>query len=163
MMAKKKKKEPRLNSMRVLEAEGKSFEVFTFPLDHHSAMEVAELAGVAPEQVYKTLVVQRDRGKPLLVMIAADRQLNLKRLATAVGEKKLQMASHNDAEQLTRLKVGGISALALLNRGFDVYVDQRAVEQSHIYVSAGQRGVNLVVTVDDLLQVTGARLVEAAD
>lgn len=162
-MAKKKKKEPRLNSMRVLEAEGKSFEVFTFPPDHHSAPEVAELAGVAPEQVYKTLVVERDGGKPLLVMIAADRHLNLKRLAAAVGEKKLHMAAHNDAERLTGLKVGGISALALLNRGFDVYIDQGAVEQSHIYVSAGQRGVNLVVAVDDLIQVTGACLVDATD
>ena len=149
--------------MRVLEAEGKSFEVFAFPPDHHSAQEVAELAGVAPEQVYKTLVVERGSGKPLLVMVAADRQLDLKRLATAVGEKKLHMASHNDAERLTGLKVGGISALALLNRGFDVYIDQEALEQSQIYVSAGQRGVNLVVAVDDLIQVTGARLVEATD
>ncbi len=149
--------------MRLLEAEGVSFEVFTFPADRHSAVEVAELAEVAPAEVYKTLVVERERGKPMLVMLAADRQLDLKRLAASVGEKKLRMASHDDAEQMTGLKVGGISALALLNRGFDIFLDQRAMEFKCIYISAGQRGVNLIVPVDDLLRVTGAQLVDATD
>jgi Cys-tRNA(Pro)/Cys-tRNA(Cys) deacylase len=162
-MAKKKKKELKLNSMRVLEAQGVPYEVFTYPPQRHSAVEVAELAGVPPAQVYKTLVVQREEGKPLLVMVAGDRELNLKRLAAAIGEKKLSMASHRDAERLTGLRVGGISPLALLNRGFEIYVDQAAADQSHVYVSAGQRGVNLRVAVEDLLQVTGARLVEAID
>ena len=149
--------------MRVLEAQGVPYEVFTFPPGHHSAAEVAELAGVSPAQVYKTLVVQRERGKPLLVMIAGDRQLNLKQLATATGEKKLRMAPQREAERLTGLQVGGISALALLDRGFDVLLDQTATEQSHIYVSAGQRGVNLNLAVADLLRVTRARLVNTID
>jgi Cys-tRNA(Pro)/Cys-tRNA(Cys) deacylase len=159
----RKKSKLKLNSMRVLEAHDVPYEVFTYPPSRHSALEVAELAGVPPAQVYKTLVVGRGRGKPLLVMIAGDRQLNLKRLATSIGEKKLRMASHREAERLTGLQVGGISALALLNRGFDALVDQAVMEQSHIYVSAGQRGVNLRLAVDDLLRVTGARPVKATD
>jgi Cys-tRNA(Pro)/Cys-tRNA(Cys) deacylase len=162
-MAKKKKKEAKLNSMRLLEAHGVPYEIFTFPPDQHSALEVAEAAGAPAEQVYKTLVVQRERGKPLLVMVAADRQLDLKRLASAVGEKKLRMASHSDAERLTGLQVGGISPLALLNRGFDIVLDQRATGQDRIYLSAGQRGLNLILAVDDLLRVTGAPLVEASE
>lgn len=158
-----KKKKPKLNSMRVLEAHGVAYEVFTYPPHHHSAVEVAELAGVPPAQVYKTLVVQRELGKPLLVMIAGDRALNLKRLAAAIGEKKVRMAPQREAERLTELQVGGISALALLNRGFDVFVDQAAAQQDQVYVSAGQRGVNLRLAVDDLIHVTGARLVEATD
>jgi Cys-tRNA(Pro)/Cys-tRNA(Cys) deacylase len=160
-MAKKKKSKLKLNSMRVLEAQGVPYEVFTFPPTHHSAVEVAELAGVPPAQVHKTLVVQRERGKHLLVMVAGDRELNLKRLAAAIGEKKVHMAPQREAERLTKLQVGGISALALLNRGFEILMDRAATEQSHIYVSAGQRGVNLRLAVDDLLRVTGARLVEA--
>ncbi len=163
MAKQKKKKKARLNSMRVLEAQGVPYEVFAFPPQHHSAQEVAELAGVPPERVYKTLVVQRERGKPILVMVAADRQLDLKRLAAAIGEKKLRMAPHTEAERLTGLQVGGISALALLNRGFDVFIDQRATAQDRVYVSAGQRGVNLILAVADLQRVTGARLVEATD
>jgi Cys-tRNA(Pro)/Cys-tRNA(Cys) deacylase len=159
----KKKKENRLNSMRVLEAQRIPYEVFTFPPHYHSAVEVAGLAGVPPEQVYKTLVVERERGKPLLVMIAGNRQLNLKRLAAAIGEKKLRMAPQREAERLTGLQVGGISALALLNRGFDVYMDQKATQQDRVYVSAGKRGLNLCLATDDLLRVTGARLVEATD
>ncbi len=149
--------------MRVLEAHDVPYQVFTYPPARHSALEVAELAGVSPAQVFKTLVVQRERGKPILVMIPGDRQLNLKRLAAAIGEKKLHMAPHSEAERLTGLKVGGISALALLNRGFDIYLDQSATGQSDIYVSAGQRGVNLTLAVGDLLRVTGARVVEAID
>jgi Cys-tRNA(Pro)/Cys-tRNA(Cys) deacylase len=155
-----KRKGRKLNSMRVLEAHGVPYEVFTYPPQRHSATEVAELAGVPPAQVYKTLVVQREQGKPLLVMVPADRELNLKRLAASIDEKKLHMAPHRKAEQLTGLQVGGISALSLLNRGFDIFMDGAATEQEEIYVSAGQRGVNLRLAVDDLLRVTGARLVE---
>ena len=110
-----------------------------------------------------TLCLSKGLGAPIGSMIAGDRELNLKRLAAAIGEKKLWMASQRDAERLTGLKVGGISPLALLNRGFDIYADRAAAEQSHVYISAGQRGVNLRVAVEDLLQVTGARLVEAID
>lgn len=162
-MAKRKKSKPKLNSMRVLEANDVPYEVFTYPPSHHSAVEVAELAGVPPAQVYKTLVVQREGGKPLLVMIAGDRQLNLKRLAASLDEKKLHMAPQREAERLTGLQVGGISPLALLNRGFEILLDQAATEQSQIYISAGRRGVNLRLAIDDLLRVTGARLVEATD
>jgi len=157
----KKEKHTKLNSMRVLEAQGVPYEVFSYPPTRHSALEVAELAEAPPAQVYKTLVVQRERGKPLLVMIAADRELDLKRLAAAVGEKKLHMATQRDAERLTGLQVGGISALALLNRGFDVFIDRTASEPAEIYVSGGQRGVNLRLAVADLIRVTGARIVEA--
>jgi Cys-tRNA(Pro)/Cys-tRNA(Cys) deacylase len=71
------------------------------------------------------------------------------------------MARHADAERLTGLKVGGISALALLNRGFQICLDRPAIELERIVVSAGQRGVNLGLTPLDLLRVTGGRVVDA--
>lgn len=158
-----KQKKSKLNSMRVLEAHDVPYEVFFYPPMRHSGAQVAELLGAPLEQICKTLVVQRERGKPLLVMVTSDHQLNLKRLATSIGEKKLRMAPHREAERLTRLQVGGISALALLNRGFDIFIDQAAMAQSRVYVSAGQRGINLCLATQDLLRVTGARLVEATD
>lgn len=159
----KKNKETKLNSMRVLDAQNVPYDVFTYPAQRHSAIEVAQLAGVSPEIVYKTLVVQRKRGKPVLVMVPGDRQLNLKRFAASIGEKRLRMASQREAERLTGLQVGGISPLALLNRGFDIYVDKHALAQSRIYISAGQRGFNLCLPVQDLLLVTGAQPVDAVD
>ncbi len=67
------------------------------------------------------------------------------------------MATHDEAESLTGLKVGGISALALLNRGFEVYLDEPARTLETVLVSAGQRGVNVELPVADLVRLTGAK------
>lgn len=159
----KKAKTPRTNSMRLLEAHHIEYQVFTFPAKHLSAREVAQIVGAPPEQVYKTLVVLRENGKALLIMLAGDRELDLKRLAAALGDPKtrLKMATQRQAEQITGLLVGGISALALLNRGLDIYIDQSALAHEHVYISAGQRGVNLKLAVQDLISVTQAQVVQA--
>ena len=149
------------NAMRVLEARKVRYEVFTFSPEIHSADEVAEALGLPPDEVYKTLVVLRPKGKPMLIMVAADKELDLKKVAQAVGEKKVHMALHREAEELTGLQVGGISALALLGRPFDIFVDRPATERSHVLVSAGQRGVDLRVAVPDLIRVTRARVIDA--
>jgi Cys-tRNA(Pro)/Cys-tRNA(Cys) deacylase len=149
------------NAMRALEARKIPYEVFTFPPEVHSASGVAEAVGLPYHQVYKTLVALRPEGKPMLIMIAGDQELDLKQVARSVGEKKVRMASHKEAEDLTGLQVGGISALALLNRRFDVFIDRPATGLSHILVSAGKRGINLRITVDDLIQVTRAQVIEA--
>jgi Cys-tRNA(Pro)/Cys-tRNA(Cys) deacylase len=95
------------------------------------------------------------------VLVPSDRQLDVKRLARAIGEKKLRMASQKEAEALTGLQVGGISALAVRRGAFEVLVDATARARERIHVSAGVRGVDLEVRVADLLAVTGARFVEA--
>jgi Cys-tRNA(Pro)/Cys-tRNA(Cys) deacylase len=78
-----------------------------------------------------------------------------------LGIKSVRMAGHDRAEKLTGLKVGGISALALLNRLFDVYLDECALQHERIIVSAGQRGVDMELHVSDLLAVTGAQTIAA--
>jgi Cys-tRNA(Pro)/Cys-tRNA(Cys) deacylase len=146
--------------MRLLDANKVAYEVYTFSPDIHSATGVASATGLDPSVVYKTLVIQRQRGKSLLVMVAGDVQVGLSILAASVGEKKLRMAAHRDAEALTGLQVGGISALALLNKGFEICIDQDARHLDRIAVSAGQRGINLYMAVPDLVRVTGARWVD---
>ena len=100
--------------------------------------------------------------KPLLAMVPAGRELNLKALAASLGEKKLTMATQREAEELTGLQVGGISALALLNRGFEICIERAALAlpPAGIYISAGQRGANICMEVQDLINLTGAKLVE---
>jgi Cys-tRNA(Pro)/Cys-tRNA(Cys) deacylase len=144
-------------AMRVLEGRKVPYQVLTFSPKVHSADGVAETLGLRSEEVYKTLVVVRPLGKPLLVMVPADQELDLKRLAKAVGEKKLKMATHREAEALTGLQVGGISALALLNKGFHMCIMREAQELSHIVISAGRRGVDVRLAVEDLIRVTGAK------
>jgi Cys-tRNA(Pro)/Cys-tRNA(Cys) deacylase len=146
--------------MRMLDAQNVAYEVIVFSPQVHSATGAAEAAGLDPDTVYKTLVVQRQRGKPLLVMVAGDKQVDLHALATSIGEKKVRMATHREAEALTGLQVGGISALALLNRGFDIYIDREAQRLARVAVSAGRRGINLRLAVSDLVRITDARWVD---
>jgi len=94
-------------------------------------------------------------------MVAGDREIDLKALAASVGEKKLSMAAHREAEALTGLQVGGISALMLLNQGFEICIDEAAQALDEIVVSAGQRGVDLRLRVADLVRITDARWVDA--
>ena len=102
------------------------------------------------------------RAKPLLVLVPSTRQVDLKRLGRALGEKRFRMASQREAERLTGLKVGGISALAVRAGAFEVLVDATAEGWERIHVSAGVRGADLELGVADLLAVTGGRLVDAS-
>lgn len=135
------------------------------PTRFHSATEVAALVGAPAGQVFKTIVVLREgrTERPLLVIVPGDGEVDLKRLAAGLGEKKLRVAPQREAETLTRLQVGGISALALLNRGFEVVLDRSAEQfgDEGIYVSGGQRGLNVKIRPADLTGLTGARLLDA--
>ena len=148
---------------KVLSGRGIDFEVFAYPDTLTDAVAVAEAVGASPSLVFKTLVATRPAGKPMLVMIPANRTLNLKSLAKMVGEKKIKMASHNEAEDLTKLQVGGISALVLLNRGFDIFLDKSAISLERIYISGGKRGLQVRLSVKDLEKVTKAKIVEVSE
>jgi Cys-tRNA(Pro)/Cys-tRNA(Cys) deacylase len=152
---------PKTNAMRALDARRLPYTAFTYPDTIYSAAEVAELLGVSPGQVFKTLVVIADERRYLLVVTPGDRELDLRLVAKAVGAKSAHMALQRDAERLTGLKVGGISPLALLDKRFEVYVDAPAAELDELYINGGQRGVNLRLRVSDLLAVTGAHVVTA--
>jgi Cys-tRNA(Pro)/Cys-tRNA(Cys) deacylase len=148
------------NAMRVLDAHGVEYEVVPFPEHLRGAVEVSEFLQVSPDCVYKTLVVRRPGGKPILIMVPGGAQLDLKRVARAVNVKRVAMASHRDAERITGLKVGGISALALRGPRFDVLIHRDALRHDHVYVSAGRRGLNLRLAVADLVAVTAASVAD---
>lgn len=150
------------NAMRVLDQRKIPYAVHEYSPEIHSASEAAVAMGRPVECVYKTLVVMREapKAKPLLVMVPGDRELDLRQLARASGDKKLRMAAQKEAESLTGLLVGGIGALALLHRGFEIWIDPDARAHERICVNAGQRGINLELRVDDLARVTGARWFE---
>lgn len=150
-------------AMKYLDGQKIPYEALSYPDTLRDAQDVADALGLPDEQVFKTLVVPRPEGKkPLLVMVPSDRQLDLKKLARTVGEKKLKMATQRDAESLTGLQVGGISALALVNRGFDVYLDVTAQEMLEVVVSAGERGQQIRLAVPDLVKATRARYADVS-
>lgn len=155
----------KLNSMRVLEQHDIPYEALEYPDSLHNAEEVAEVLGLPYDMVYKTLVVHEPDvvNKPSLVMIPSTAQLDLKKMAAAAGVKKIRMATHSDAERLTGLKVGGISALALTQKNWPVYLDRTATELQHIVISAGQRGIQLRIPVVPLMTVLKIRIADVAD
>lgn len=157
-------KQQKLNSMRVLEANDIPYEVFTYDASVKDAQLVAESVGLPEWTVFKTLVVEVPSSKkPILVMLPSNTQLNLKKLAKALGEKKVALASHADAEKMTGLQVGGISALALMQKNWDVYLDARGNELQHIVISGGQRGTQIRMATLSLIQLLRCKIIDVAE
>jgi Cys-tRNA(Pro)/Cys-tRNA(Cys) deacylase len=146
------------NVTRFLDARKVKYRVHELPAEKLGALEAAEFMSVPPEQVFKTIVTTRERGKPVLAVIPGPRVVDLKLLAAFLGEKKISLPTEREAEALTGLQAGGISPLALINKGFVVVIDAAAREFEQIHVSGGQRGLNIQLPVDDLVQLTNARL-----
>lgn len=154
------------NVTRMLDGKRIAYTVHTYDYseDLHSATAVADAIGFPQAQVFKTLVAldTAPGQKPNLVVIPGSETLDLKILAKAMGAKKVQMATRAEAEKLTGLLAGGISPLALINRGFAIYLDSRARNFPRIYISAGERGAQIGIGVDDLVKLTRARFVDLA-
>jgi Cys-tRNA(Pro)/Cys-tRNA(Cys) deacylase len=149
------------NVTRLLEGRKIEFTVFELPAEKLGAEVTAEKLGVPLAVVFKTIVVKRGgRGKPILAVVPGDNEVDLKKLARAVGEKKVYLTTQKEAETLTKLQAGGISPLALINRGFQVVIDKSAGVYDQIHVSGGQRGLNIRLPVNDLIKLTNARLAE---
>jgi Cys-tRNA(Pro)/Cys-tRNA(Cys) deacylase len=148
------------NVTRLLDARKVRYTAFELPSEKLGAQETARRLGVDPAQVFKTIVAQRNvpGGKPVLAIIPGNCDLDLKALADFLKEKKMRVPTQREAETLTGLQAGGISPLALINRGFQILLDQSAVEHAEIHVSGGQLGLNIRLPVKDLLMITGARL-----
>jgi Cys-tRNA(Pro)/Cys-tRNA(Cys) deacylase len=149
----------RNNVTRMLDARHIHYTPYELPAEKIGALEAASLMNVPAERVFKTIVVTRvGKGKPILAMVPGPTEVDLKALAKAVGEKKLALATQREAEQLTGLQVGGISALALLNRGFQMVLDASAERLDEIYISGGQRGLDICLSVKDLVHLTDSRI-----
>ena len=147
------------NVTRMLDSRKVPYTAYELPAEKLGALETARLLDVEPATVYKTIVITRENPrKPLLVVIPGPNQVDLKMLAAALGEKKVHLPTEREAEQLTGLQAGGISPLALLNKGFQVVVDASAREQVEIHISGGQRGLNIRIPVEALIRLTNARV-----
>jgi len=147
------------NVIRFLESRKVSYTAFETSDEKLGALETARILNIAPDMVFKTIVVTREKPKkPLLVVVPGTSNVDLKLLAAAIGEKKVYLPTEREAEQLTGLQAGGISPLALINRGFQVVLDASAQNFSEIHVSGGQRGLNIKLPVSDLVKLTNARV-----
>ncbi len=117
-------------------------------------LEAADALGLDPGQVFKTLVARVD-GRLTVAVVPVSGNLDLKALAAAVGAKKAAMAEPADAERATGYVVGGISPIGGRTR-LPVVVDHSALALPEVYVSAGRRGLQVSLSPEDLVRVTGA-------
>ncbi|MCJ7434133.1 MAG: hypothetical protein MUO77_11660 [Anaerolineales bacterium] len=146
------------NVTRFLDARKVKYAAYELPPEKLGALETALFLDLDPAIVFKTIVITRDKPKkPLLVVIPGPCAVDLKLLAAALGEKKVYLPTEREAEQLTGLQAGGISPLALINKGFQVMIDSSAQNYGEVHVSGGQRGLNIKLPVPDLAKLTNAR------
>lgn len=147
------------NVTRMLDSRKVRYIAYELPAEKLGATETARLLDVEPASVFKTIVVTREKPKkPLLVVVPGPAAVDLKLVAAALGEKKVHLPTEREAEELTSLQAGGISPLALINKGFQVVVDISAENYESIHISGGQRGLNIKLPVSDLVKLTNARL-----
>ncbi|MBB2891640.1 Cys-tRNA(Pro)/Cys-tRNA(Cys) deacylase [Flexivirga oryzae] len=148
-------------ALDLLTGSGASFRVHEFEHDRGAAsfgMEAAEVLGVAPERVFKTLVAQTDRAADKGLVVAAvpvDKQLDLKALARELGCKRAALADPAVAERTTGYLVGGISPLGQ-KRALRTVVDESALSCETVLVSGGRRGLDVELAPADLLRLTDA-------
>jgi Cys-tRNA(Pro)/Cys-tRNA(Cys) deacylase len=160
-------KSVKTNAARLLDSLGIAYEVRTYEVDPEdlSAPTVARKIGLPIEQVFKTLLTMaaatpHQRVAPhLFAVIPGDAELDLKKLAQAAGVKKVEMASLRDVEPLTGYIRGGVTVMAARS-SFPAYVDETIELHEVISISAGLRGVQLLMTPADYLRATGATLAD---
>jgi Cys-tRNA(Pro)/Cys-tRNA(Cys) deacylase len=152
------------NVTRLLDARKIANLALEIPTEKLSALQVADYLNVPPDMVYKTIVFKRaGEGKGVLALVAAPLEVDAKKLAAALSEKKVLLTTQREAEQITGLLSGGISPLALINKGFQVVIDAPAQELEAIIISAGQRGLQVRLNPQDLARLTGARFASVSE
>jgi Cys-tRNA(Pro)/Cys-tRNA(Cys) deacylase len=150
------------NAARLLDNLGVAYEIRTYEVDEAdlSAPAVARKVGLPCEQVWKTLVVRGD-GTVYLAVVPADAELDLKALAVAVGERKVELAALKDVQPLTGYIRGGVTVLGC-RKEYPVFVDDTIELIDRMAVSAGMRGAQLVLNPSDYLRVTKATVARIA-
>ena len=155
----KKKKEAKTNVARILDTLGISYELKTYEVDESdlSAVHVAESVGMPIEMVYKTLVCRGDKNGVLMAVIPGGGELDLKALAAASGNKRVEMVHLKEVFGLTGYIRGGCSPLGA-KKAYPVYLDDSARQQEVIAISAGKRGEQIILKPADLITAAKATL-----
>ena len=132
------------------------YQLKEFDAEKFTAQEAAAKLGIAIDVVYKTLVCKGQKGEAVMAVVPAQKELNLKKLANILGEKRCELTSLTDMQRLTGYLKGGCSPLGS-KKIMRVFIDQSAKNQGQICVSAGLRGLQMLIDANDLLAMAKAR------
>nr|WP_300409233.1 Cys-tRNA(Pro) deacylase [Lagierella sp.] len=149
-------KKVKTNAIRILEANNVNFEYFTYdPGEDIDGISVANKLNEPTNRVFKTLVTLGREGNYVFV-IPVDRELDLKKAASSVGEKKIEMLHLRDLKFITGYIRGGCSPIGM-KKQFPTVVDKSATLQEYIYVSGGKIGVQLKIAPDELINLINGK------
>jgi Cys-tRNA(Pro)/Cys-tRNA(Cys) deacylase len=151
------------NAVRLLDRLGIRYELREYEVDPDdlAAESVARKVGLPPEQVFKTLVARGDRNGVCLAVIPGDTQLDLKALAQQSGDRKVDTVPLKDVQPLTGYIRGGVTALAC-KKEYPVYLDETARLFDVISISAGARGLQILMAPEDYSRVVSAQVAPIA-
>jgi Cys-tRNA(Pro)/Cys-tRNA(Cys) deacylase len=140
---------------QILDTIGAAYEIREYREEALTAQEASAKLGIPLERVFKTLVVRGDRTGVLLACLPGSREVDLKQLARVSGNKRVDLVPVDDIHRLTGYLRGGVSPLGS-RRPYPLFLDQSASEHEAISVSAGMRGMQLLLRPEDLLRASGA-------
>lgn len=160
-MGKKKQnaeeKTEKTNVMRILESAGIPYEAKEYPVDEEdlSGSHAADLLGVDHDTVYKTLVLKGEKTGYLVCCIPVDDEVDLKKAARTAGDKKVEMLPMKDLLPVTGYIRGGCSPVGMKKK-FPTYIEETAILHEKIALSAGQRGMQVIVEPRKIIEFLGA-------
>jgi Cys-tRNA(Pro)/Cys-tRNA(Cys) deacylase len=151
------------NAVRLLESLGIHYELREYEVDPEdlAAETVAAKIGMAPEQVFKTLVARGDRNGLCFAVIPANTELDLKALAAASGDRKTELVPVKELQGLTGYIRGGVTVMGA-KKAFPVFADETIELWDTVSVSAGVRGTQMILRPEDYLRATEAVLADIA-
>ncbi len=146
------------NAMRILDTAHIFYETITYTVDedHIDAVSVAHSLSMDPLQVCKTIVTTSNEGHIFVFCIPAPYEIALKKAKQITGTKSLELVAQHRLRTLTGYIRGGVSPIGMIHT-YPTYIEETVQLLSHITVSGGQRGIQLLLTPTDLLQVTNAQ------
>ncbi len=151
------------NAARFLDGLEIDYKLVEYEIDESdlSAESVARKVNLPPEQVFKTLVARGDKTGVLMACIRGDAELDLKVMASVSGDKKVEMVSVKEIQQLTGYIRGGVSPIGTRKR-YPVFLDESAMRFPFISISAGARGSQIFVSPKDLIKALDIKLCKIA-
>jgi Cys-tRNA(Pro)/Cys-tRNA(Cys) deacylase len=151
------------NAMRILESHHIPYDCGTYEVDeeHLDAVTAAGKLGLDPERVFKTIVMRTDSNEICVFCVPAPVEVNLKKARSASGAKEIAPVRPTELLGLTGYIRGGCSPVGM-KKQFRTFIDETVILHETVYVSAGLRGVQLILKPDDLVRATDATVCDLA-
>ena len=149
------------NAIRILESRrvDHTTHEYEFNVAEIDAVSVANKINADPESVFKTLVTRNEKNEPVVFVIPGNFELNLKKAASASGNKKIEMIKVKELQSLTGYIRGGCSPVGM-KKLFPTYIDETAQLHQKIFVSAGMRGMQIKISPDELVLAVNAHFAD---